>query len=143
MIWAFCINSLIFGNNIAKGGCIMKKINRFLMIYMVVITVLCICMCYLAFSANEKKDNLKEVRSQITTTAEKKQTKAVKKVKATYSLKILDGSLAVINNKTKEVFEYTDMKKENLPADIKNMLKENFIFENREEVYHFLESYSS
>ena len=119
----------------------MKKINRFLMIYMVVITVLCICMCYLAFSANEKKDNLKEVRSQITT--EKKQTKAVKKVKATYSLKILDGSLAVINNKTKEVFEYTDMKKENLPADIKNMLKENFIFENREEVYHFLESYSS
>ena len=52
----------------------MKKINRFLMIYMVVITVLCICMCYLAFSANEKKDNLKEVRSQITTTAEKKQT---------------------------------------------------------------------
>ena len=100
-------------------------------------------MCYLAFSANEKKDNLKEVRSQITTTAEKKQAKAVKKVKATYSLKILDGSLAVINNKTKEVFEYTDMKKENLPADIKNMLKENFIFENREEVYHFLESYSS
>ena len=77
---------------------------------MVVITVLCICMCYLAFSANEKKHNLKEVRSQITT-AEKKQTKAVKKVKATYSLKILDGSLAVINNKTKEVFEYTDMKK--------------------------------
>jgi len=93
----------------------MKKINRFLMIYMVVITVLCICMCYLAFSANEKKDNLKEVRSQITTTAEKKQTKAVKKVKATYSLKILDGSLAVINNKTKEVFEYTDMKKEISP----------------------------
>ena len=53
----------------------MKKINRFLMIYMVVITVLCIYMCYLAFSANEKKDNLKEVRSQITTTAEKNRTK--------------------------------------------------------------------
>ena len=99
-------------------------------------------MCYLAFSRNEKTDNLKEVRSQVTTVA-KKQTKAVKKVKATYSLKILNGSLAVINNKTKEVFEYTDMKKENLPEDIKNMLKENFIFENREEVYHFLESYSS
>lgn len=121
----------------------MRKINRFLMIYMVVITVLCICMCYLAFSRNEKANNLKEVRSQVTTTAAKKQSKTVNKVKATYSLKILDGSLAVINNKTKEVFEYTDMKKENLPADIKHMLKENFIFENREEVYHFLESYSS
>ena len=56
----------------------MKKINRFLMIYMVVITVLCICMCYLAFSANEKKDNLKEVRSQITTTAENYQSIGVK-----------------------------------------------------------------
>ena len=115
----------------------MKKINRFLMIYMVVITVLCIYMCYLAFSANEKKDDLKEVRSQITTTAEKKQTKAVKKVKATYSLKILDGSLAVINNKTKEVFEYTDMKKENLPADIKNMLKENFILKTEKKYIIF------
>ena len=51
----------------------MKKINRFLMIYMVVITVLCICMCYLAFSANEKKDNLKEVRSQITKTDQSSQ----------------------------------------------------------------------
>ena len=59
----------------------MKKINRFLMIYMVVITVLCICMCYLAFSANEKKDNLKEVRSQITTTAEKKQTKQSRRLR--------------------------------------------------------------
>lgn len=57
----------------------MKKINRFLMIYMVVITVLCICMCYLAFSANEKKDNLKEVRSQITTTAEKNRPKQSRK----------------------------------------------------------------
>ena len=120
----------------------MKKINRFLMIYMVVITVLCVCMCYLAFSRNDKADKLREVQSQATTVSGK-QTKTTKKVKATYSLKILDGSLAVINNKTKEVFEYTDMKKENLPADIKHMLKENFIFENQEEVYHFLESYSS
>ena len=58
----------------------MKKINRFLIIYMIVITVLCAYMCYLAFTRNE---------------------------------------------------------------NILNMLKENFVFENREEVYHFLESYSS
>ena len=120
----------------------MKKINRFLIMYMIVITVLCAYMCYLAFSRNENMDKIQEVRSQVTTTALKKPTKAEKKVKATYSLKILDGSLAVINNKTKEVFEYTDMKKENLPSDILNMLKENFFFENREEVYHFMESYS-
>ena len=95
----------------------MKKINRFLIIYMIVITVLCAYMCYLAFTRNENIDKIQEVRSQVTTT--------------------------VLKEQTKEVFEYTDMKKENLPADILNMLKENFVFENREEVYHFLESYSS
>ena len=136
MIWAFCINSLIFGNNIAKGGLhyeedqsIFDDIygcdHSFVHLY--------VLSCILS--------KWKEGQPQGSSFSDN--NKAVKKVKATYSLKILDGSLAVINNKTKEVFEYTDMKKENLPADIKNMLKENFIFENREEVYHFLESYSS
>ena len=143
MIWAFCINSLIFGNNIAKGGLhyeedqsIFDDIygcnHSFVHLY--------VLSCILS--------KWKEGQPQGSSFSDnnnswKKTDQSSQKVKATYSLKILDGSLAVINNKTKEVFEYTDMKKENLPADIKNMLKENFIFENREEVYHFLESYSS
>ena len=49
----------------------------------------------------------------------------------------------VINNHTREVFEYTDMKQEDLPSDILKMIQDKKIFESREEVYHFLESYSS
>lgn len=79
MIWAFCINSLIFGNNIAKGGLHYEEDQSiFDDIYG---CVLCICMCYLAFSANEKKDNLKEVRSQITTTAEKNRPKQSRRLR--------------------------------------------------------------
>lgn len=121
----------------------MNKINRFLIIYMIVITALCAYMCYLAFSRKKDQSSIEQIRSESVKQATKKQTTTKKKEKATYSLKILDGNLAVINNKTKEIFEYTDMKKENLPSDILTMLREKFVFENREEVYHFLESYSS
>ena len=38
----------------------MKKINRFLIIYMIVITVLCAYMCYLAFTRNENIDKIQE-----------------------------------------------------------------------------------
>ena len=36
-----------------------------------------------------------------------------------------------------------DMKQEDLPSDILKMIQDKKIFESREEVYHFLESYSS
>lgn len=122
----------------------MNKINRFLLLYMIVITVLCGYMCYVAFY---KKDEAKEklihqVQSTITH-QEKEQKATTAKPKVTYGLEIRDGHLVVINNQTKEIFEYTDMKKEELPADILKMLKTKKVFETREEVYHFLESYSS
>lgn len=122
----------------------MNKINRFLLIYMVIITVLCGYMCYAAFY---KKDKVKEklihqVQSTITR-QEKEQAATTAKIKITYGLAIRDGNLVVVNNHTKEVFEYTDMKEEELPADILRMLKKKKVFESREEVYHFLESYSS
>ena len=52
----------------------MKKINRFLIIYMIVITVLCAYMCYLAFTRNENIDKIQDVRSQVTTTVLKQPT---------------------------------------------------------------------
>ncbi len=123
----------------------MNKINRFLLIYMVIITALCGYMCYAAFykKDEEKEKLIHQVQSTITR-QEKEQTAATTaKIKITYGLSIRDGHLVVINNHTKEVFEYTDMKKEDLPADILRMLKKKKVFESREEVYHFLESYSS
>ena len=43
----------------------MKKINRFLIIYMIVITVLCAYMCYLAFTRNENIDKIQEGESNL------------------------------------------------------------------------------
>jgi len=54
-----------------------------------------------------------------------------------------DGSLVILNNQTKEIFEYTDLTKNDLPDEVHQMLKEKKKFHSVEEVYHFLESYSS
>lgn len=56
----------------------MKKINRFLIIYMIVITVLCAYMCYLAFTRNENIDKIQEVRSQVNNDSAKEADKSRK-----------------------------------------------------------------
>ncbi|MCI5623015.1 MULTISPECIES: hypothetical protein [Anaerostipes] len=122
----------------------MNKINRFLLIYMLVITGLCGYMYYVAFYRKdmEKEKLIHQVQSTITQ-QEKEEKKIEKKAKTTYGLDVRDGNLVVINNQTKEVFEYTDLKKDELPQDVLKLLKGKKIFRTREEVYHFLESCSS
>ena len=92
-----------------------------------------------------KKDKNKVIHQVQSTAAqkEKQTTAATAQARTTYGLAIKEGSLVVVNNHTKEVFEYTDMKKEDLPSDILQMIQDHKVFESREEVYHFLESYSS
>lgn len=122
----------------------MNKVNRFLLIYIVVITVLCGYMYYAAFYKEDvgKNKQIHQVQSTVTEASTKVSVTTTEQ-KITYGLKIKDGTLVVINNYTKEVFEYTDMKKEDLPEDILEMLRNKTVFEDQEEVYHFLESYSS
>lgn len=122
----------------------MNKVNRFLLIYIVVITVLCGYMYYAAFYKEDvgKNKQIHQVQSTVTEASTKVSVTTTEQ-KITYGLKIKDGTLVVINNHTKEVFEYTDMKKEDLPEDVLEMLRNKTVFEDQEEVYHFLESYSS
>ena len=98
-------------------------------------------MCYTAFEKQEKGKVIHQVQS--TAAQKEKEASTTAQVKTTYGLAIKEGSLVVVNNHTKEVFEYTDMKKEDLPSDILQMIQDHKVFESREEVYHFLESYSS
>lgn len=120
----------------------MNKVNRFLLIYIVVITALCGYMCYTAFEKQGKDKVIHQVQSTAAK-KEKERTTTAAQIKTTYGLEIKEGNLVVVNNYTKEVFEYTDMKKEDLPSDILQMIQDHKVFESREEVYHFLESYSS
>lgn len=121
----------------------MNKINRFLLVYMITITTLCIYMCYLAFYQRESNEKLvNKVQSTIAKDEVKDTTKAKKK-KTTYHLAIREDELVVVTTQTKEIFEYTDIKKEHLPVEIQKMLKNKTLFYSPEEVYHFLESYSS
>lgn len=120
----------------------MNKVNRFLLVYIIVITALCGYMCYTAFYKQDKEKVIHQVQSTAAK-KEKEQASTAAQIKITYGLAIKEGNLVVINNQTKEVFEYTDMKEEDLPKDVLQMLQKKEVFESREEVYHFLESYSS
>ena len=125
----------------------MNKIDRFLLIYMVVITTLCGYMCYVAFYREGYQPG--KLVHQVDSTIIKEQTtkeqaETTKKEKRQpYGLALRDGSLVILNNQTKEIFEYTDLTKNDLPDEVHQMLKEKKKFHSVEEVYHFLESYSS
>lgn len=121
----------------------MNKINRFLLIYIVTITGLCGYMCYVAFYKEDSAKDKLIHQVQSTITKQEKQTTTARKKKETYGLSIKDGHLVVINNQTKEIFEYTDIEKKNLPADVLRMLEQKKVFQTKEDVYHFLESCSS
>ena len=121
----------------------MKKINRFLLVYIMILTVLCGYMYYVAFY---KKDHAKDqLIHQVQSTIQKQEKKKAAALgqKTTYGLAFLNGNLVIVNNRTKKIFEYTDMKEEKLPKEIRQMMKQKKVFENRQEVYQFLESYSS
>ncbi|MDD3746459.1 MAG: hypothetical protein PHD70_08320 [Anaerostipes sp.] len=120
----------------------MNKINRFLLGYMIMITLLCAYMCYLAFYHNEGNEKLAN-QVQSTMMKEKKANQTKDKKKITYELAIKNKELVVINTKTKEVFEYTDLNEDHLPVEVKKMLNSKTLFYSAEDVYHFLESYSS
>lgn len=123
----------------------MNKIHRFLMVYMIVITILCGYMCYVAFYRKEtrKEQLIHQVQSTVIRKEKEYRKTSTEKKRESYGLSVKDGNLVIVNNLTKEIFEYTDMKEEELSADILKMLKQKKIFKSREEVYHFLESYSS
>ena len=60
-----------------------------------------------------------------------------------YYLQELNGFIAVYQSDKKTVFEYTDIRMEELPSDLANEIKKGKKLPGLEEVYGFLENYSS
>ena len=54
-----------------------------------------------------------------------------------------EGDVIVYEEDKKTIFEYTDISVENLPLSVKNQVIEGFFLTEEEEVYSFLETYSS
>lgn len=62
--------------------------------------------------------------------------------KQNYYMKV-QGEQIVIFNKDHSVFEFTDLNLDILPGEIKKELYQGKPFESQEELYEFLETYSS
>ena len=59
-----------------------------------------------------------------------------------YYMKKLNGSV-IVYNKDHTVYEYTDLIPEFLPEEVVQKLNLGIYFQNQEELYEFLETYSS
>lgn len=60
----------------------------------------------------------------------------------TYYMKMKNDNI-IVYNKDHTVYEYTDLEPEFLPEDVKKNLVSGITFQNQEDLYEFLETYSS
>lgn len=60
----------------------------------------------------------------------------------TYYMKT-QGNSIIVYNKDHSVYEYTDLKLDFLPEEVIQALTSGIYFQNQEELYEFLETYSS
>ena len=60
-----------------------------------------------------------------------------------FYIKSEDGSVSVFHVKTQELFMETGIETYTLPNEIRNQLNSGIFFETEDELYDFLESYSS
>ena len=60
-----------------------------------------------------------------------------------YYIKDEDGRLVVYETKTQKIYAQTGIESETLPIDVQTELKAGIFFETAEDLYNFLESYSS
>lgn len=57
--------------------------------------------------------------------------------------KSFNGMVVILNNDEKTVYEYTEININNLPEELQDLIAEGWYLETEEELYGFLENYSS
>lgn len=59
-----------------------------------------------------------------------------------YRINIIDGKV-VIQNQDGSIYETTEISEESLPSSIREKIKTEYLLNSRQELYSFLENYSS
>lgn len=60
-----------------------------------------------------------------------------------YVLKIEDGRIVIYEDKGNQLFDVTNIKSSELPAEIREKIKKGYYLRNLKELFDFLENYSS
>lgn len=60
-----------------------------------------------------------------------------------YYAKSFNGTIVILNGDNKTVYEYTQITIDNLPENLQNAVLDGYPLDNEEDLYNFLENYSS
>jgi hypothetical protein len=116
----------------------MKRMQRFLIIYGIAVTG--VCMCLAVFSVTMLG------QSRVDTTVKAQQISSEEDAQAVsgpiqYQLAIRTGQVVILKNN--RIFETTGIEEENMSEELKEEVDQGISFDSAEDVYSFLESYSS
>ena len=124
---------LIWGDNMKRQ----MSISIFLAIMVLVLAWL-----YIKIS-NETQYKKEIITTENEITNEQSTTISQPYISYPYYIKAMDGRLVVYMSKNHEIFMETSIESNMLPEELKEQLKVGIFFENEEDLYGFLESYSS
>ena len=106
------------------------------------ILVIALAWLYIKFS-NETKLKNETITTENDVSKEQSITISQSYITYPYYIKEADGRLVVYQSKTQEIYMETSVESDTLPEELKEKLKAGIFFENEEDLYDFLESYSS
>ena len=124
---------LIWGDNMKRQ----MSVSIFL-----AILVIALAWLYIKFS-NEMQPKNEIITTENNISNEQSVTISQSYVTCPYYIKEVDGRLVVFLSKTKKIYMETSIESISLPTDILDKLETGIFFENEEDLYDFLESYSS
>ncbi|MEE1313543.1 MAG: hypothetical protein UHS41_07440 [Lachnospiraceae bacterium] len=117
----------------------MKGIHKFFMAYVVVVTGLCIYLAFLSFGQLTKAPVNESVKAKSTETASTTETE--QEEMDTFRLAVRDGHVVIL--KGTSIFETTSIKESEMGEALRKEVENETTFASEEEVYSFLESYTS
>jgi hypothetical protein len=116
----------------------MKGIQRFLMIYAITMTGVCLYLAAFAYTMTEQN------RGNTTVQAQQEQSAATTEADTDvvpFRLAIQTGQVVILKND--QIFETTGIEEYNMSQELKEQVEQGVSFDSAQEVYSFLESYSS
>ena len=115
----------------------MKSIYKFFMVYGVVVTGLCIYLVVLSFGGLTQTNMNDAVEARTTQATNSMDTEE----EEIFQLGIRDGHVVIL--KGDDVFEVTSIAEDEMSEELRTEVEGGTFFHSEEEVYSFLESYTS
>lgn len=113
----------------------MRRIESLLMIYSIIVSVVCLYLVFCLMWPVTKQTQTPAVKAEPSTATTADYTKDQ------YHLGIRDGHVVIL--KESEIFETTNIMEDSMSEELRKKVEDGLSFGSAQEVYSFLESYTS